>query len=292
MTLTPSVYASAKGRAECMAAYERALARWPVPYEELEVPTRFGSTHVIAGGRPDGPPLVLLHGQWATATMWSPIIERLSAGSRTYALDQIDDVGRSVPTRIPSGRADYADWLVDVFDRLGLGQADVAGLSYGGFLATNLAMHAPERVRRLVLLAPGVPSFGPPTLSWAVHGMPITLLATRSNAKWLVRGMTVTSGGATGPEAEQLITSAVSVRSRMPFRPVFDDGEFARLTMPVLFVVGDHEAMYDPKLAADRVHWLVPHAEAEIIPDAGHMLFTDQPEAVATRIVEFVSRGE
>jgi hypothetical protein len=65
----PSVYASLKGQARCMAAYDAALARWPVPYEQLDLPTRFGSTHIIASGPKDAPALLLLHGRWATATI-------------------------------------------------------------------------------------------------------------------------------------------------------------------------------------------------------------------------------
>jgi pimeloyl-ACP methyl ester carboxylesterase len=292
MTHTPSIYTSLRAQTACMSVYERALAAWPVPHEELDVPTRLGITRVIASGRDDAPPLVLLHGQWATATMWSSIIEQLSAGSRVYAVDQVDDVGKSVPSRMPSSRADYADWLLDVFDGLVVCEADVAGLSHGGFLATNLAMKSPGRVRRLVLLCPGVPSFGPPTVRWAIHGMPITLMPTHLNGKWLVKGMTVRGYRADDLEAEQLITSAVSVRKRTPTRPSFDAGEFASLTMPVLFLVGDHEAMYDAQRAMERVRELIPHAETTIVPDAGHMLTSDQPEVVAGHIVRFLHRGD
>ena len=81
------------------------------------MPTRFGSTHVIASDPKDAPPLVLLHGNWATATIWSSAIRELSRDHRAYALDQIDDVGKSLPTRISASRSDYAEWLLDVFDQ-------------------------------------------------------------------------------------------------------------------------------------------------------------------------------
>ncbi len=49
-------------RARYMAAYDAALAEWPVPCTEFDVPTRFGSTHVIASGPP--------HAAWRRAP-WS-----------------------------------------------------------------------------------------------------------------------------------------------------------------------------------------------------------------------------
>jgi pimeloyl-ACP methyl ester carboxylesterase len=288
----PSVYASPEGQARCMAVYEAALARWPVPYEQFDVPTGFGSTHVIASGPKGGPPLVLLHGQWSSATMWSTVIAELSRDRRAYALDQIDDVGRSVRTRIPAGRADYAAWLADVFDRLGLQSADAIGLSYGGFLALNLALSDPDRVRRLGLLCPGVPSFGTPTLRWAVHGLPMTLLPSRSTAKWLVKGLSVKGYRPENLEAELLVTAVQHVSSRVPFRPAFSDAELSGLRMPVLLVIGDREALYDARSAVDRARQLIPHVEAEVIPNAGHMLTSDQPEVVASRLTQFLAMNE
>jgi len=271
-----------------MAVYEAALAQWPVPYEQLDLSTRFGSTHLIASGPKDGPPLVLLHGQWASATTWSSAIAELSHDQRAYALDQIDDVGKSVPTCIPASRSDYAAWLVDVFDRLGLQQADIIGLSYGGFLAVNFALAAPDRVKRLILLCPGVPSFGAPTLRWAIHGLPMILFPSRLTAKWLVRGLSVKGYHSNDLEAEQLVVGVQHVRSRIPFRPVFSDGELGNLKMPVLLLIGDREAMYDAQSAVDRARQLIPHIEAEIIPNAGHMLSTDQPEVVIGRAMRFL----
>ena len=292
MTDRPSICASPEGQAKCMAVYEAALARWPVPYEELDVPTCFGQTHIIASGPKDGPPLVLLHGQWSSATMWSTVIAELSRDRRAYAVDQIDDVGRSVPTRIPASRADYAAWLADVFDRLGLQSADVVGLSYGGFLALNLSLSAPDRVKRLGLLCPGVPSFGTPTLRWAIHGLPMTLLPSRSTAKWLVKGLSVKGYHPENLEAELFVTAVQHVRSRIPFRPAFNDAEFSGLRLPVLLVIGDREAMYDARSAADRAHRLMPHVEVEVIANAGHMLTSDQPEVVAGRVMRFLGGNE
>lgn len=128
MTTGPSIYKNPEGKAKCMAVYDAVLAHWPVPYEHLDVPTRFGSTHIIVSGPKNAPPLILLPGNWATAMMWSSAISDLGRDHRAYAIDQIDDVGKSVPTHIPASRSDYANWLLDVFDQLELVQADIVGL--------------------------------------------------------------------------------------------------------------------------------------------------------------------
>jgi hypothetical protein len=58
----PSPFKTPEGEARFRAAYDAGLKLWPIPYEELDVPTRFGMTHVVAAGPTNAPALVLLHG--------------------------------------------------------------------------------------------------------------------------------------------------------------------------------------------------------------------------------------
>jgi pimeloyl-ACP methyl ester carboxylesterase len=69
---------------------------------------------------------------------------------------------------------------------------------------------------------------------------------------------------------------------------VVHDDEFGALKSPVLLLIGEAETMYDPRSAAERARKLIPHIQAEIIPNAGHMLTTDQPELVVNRIHWFL----
>ena len=284
-----SIYKDPESKARCLAVYEAALAQWPVPYDQLDVPTRFGSTRIIVSGPDHAPPLVLLHGNWATATMWSSVLGELSHDFRVYAVDQIDDVGKSSPTRIPTSRAEYAEWLSEVCNQLKLQQADFIGLSYGGFLATNFALHASDRVKRLILLCPGIPNFGPPTQRYAVYGMPVIVFPSHLTGRWLIKGLSIRGYQPDDLEMNQLSLSALCLRSRVPFRPVFSDDEFKNIHMPVLLLIGERELLYDARSAVDRARMLIPHIEADIIPNAGHMLTTDQPEVVNKKILEFLA---
>ena len=63
-----------KGASTFLAAYNAALKRWPVPYNEIDLPTPFGMTHVVAAGTKEAPPLLPLHGYMATSIMWGPNI--------------------------------------------------------------------------------------------------------------------------------------------------------------------------------------------------------------------------
>ena len=94
MSKAVSVFKSPEGEAKNMAAYETALAQWPVPYEELDLSTSFGTTHIIVSGPVTGKPIILLHGQDSCAVHWIYNITGLSQAFRIHALDTIGDIGK------------------------------------------------------------------------------------------------------------------------------------------------------------------------------------------------------
>jgi hypothetical protein len=92
----PSAFKSRTGEATFLAAYDAELARWPVRFEERDIPTRFGATHLVVCGAEAAPPLVLLHGYMATSTMWWPNIAAFSSDYRVYAIDVMGSRARAV----------------------------------------------------------------------------------------------------------------------------------------------------------------------------------------------------
>jgi pimeloyl-ACP methyl ester carboxylesterase len=151
-----SGFTSQEGRAAFLAAYDHVLSElWPVPYESVELPTRFGPTHAIVSGPPAAPPLLLLHGAGLSATSWYPNIATYADHFRVYALDTVFDSGRSRQTHLVRSRQDCAAWIGDVLDGLGIDQAAIVGLSQGGWAAACAARFLPDRVTRLGPAGPG-----------------------------------------------------------------------------------------------------------------------------------------
>ena len=79
------LFSSSDAEARFLALYDERVRAWSAPCEELDVPTRYGDTHVIASGPLDAPPLVLLHAFDASATIWRPNAAGLSRDRRVYA---------------------------------------------------------------------------------------------------------------------------------------------------------------------------------------------------------------
>jgi pimeloyl-ACP methyl ester carboxylesterase len=148
------MFQSDAGRARYLAAYDAVLRDWPVPLEELDVPTCLGPTHVLAGGAIDSPALILLPSLAASAAVWRPNVGDLSQQFRTYAVDVIGQPGKSNATRQIRNRLQFVDWFTDLLDGLGVERASIVGCSFGCFLALNQALLTPERIERVVIISP------------------------------------------------------------------------------------------------------------------------------------------
>jgi lipase len=104
-------------------------------------------------GPENGRPLVALHGLKGYGGRWREIAGLLPE-FRVYAPD-LRGHGRS-PFEPPWSLTQHAVDLEAVLDSFGLDRADVVGHSFGGAVALGLALVAPDRVRRLVLLDPSI----------------------------------------------------------------------------------------------------------------------------------------
>ena len=93
------VYKSERAAQQVHDQYRMYLNRWPVPSEQVFVPTREGETFVVASGPKDAPPVVLLHGTMAMTAMWVRDVVKWAGPFRIYALDIIGDAGLSAPSR-------------------------------------------------------------------------------------------------------------------------------------------------------------------------------------------------
>src|SRR4030095_3621171 len=92
---TKSIYKSLAGERAIRARYDSLLASWPVPCATLEVPSRYGSTFVIASGNESAQPLVLIHGAGSNSAMWAGDVGEYSCHYRVYAVDLLGEPGRS-----------------------------------------------------------------------------------------------------------------------------------------------------------------------------------------------------
>lgn len=272
---------------------------WPVGSETRMIETPSGQTFVRMCGRKSDPPLVLLPGARGGSIMWTRQVAALSAHHRVYAPDIIGEVGLSVNRNKISKPDDLVDWLDDALAVLvPAGQFNLMGISYGGWIAGQYALRHSERLRKVVLLAPGGTVL-PMSISFSIRiGLLLMPLPGRGGTPlrrmlaWLFQDSVRTSDASRAVFEETVAELQKIWRLFAMPRPlwstVLDDRAWQSLRVPCLFLVGENEKIYSAKAAVGRLERVAPQVRAEIIPGAGHDLTIVQSDLVVRKVLEFL----
>jgi|SRR5262245_24477460 len=281
-----TIYKSDEGARAVRERYLELLKRWPVPNQQLRVPTRQGETFVVACGEKTAPPLLLFHGSAGNSAMWMADVRVWAEHYRVYSIDLIGEAGLSAPARPPLASEDYALWIDDVLKVLSISEASLVGVSLGGWLALDYGTRRPERVTSLALISPG--GVGRQKIRIVFR-----MIALRMCGSWGTRRAREAVLGrrpaATSPAAryfmEFLSLIHENFRPRIVKLPIFGDEALQRLTMPVIAVLGGRDVLLDSAGTKRRLERTVPQAEIRYLPEAGHFVFGQ-----TAPILEFLGR--
>ena len=114
------------------------------------VDARHARLYYEASGRPDGEPLLLSNSLGSSMEMWNRVLPVLEKEFRVVRYDTRGHGRSSVPAAPYTIEQLGCDALA-VLDAVGISRASFCGLSLGGLTGQWLAVHAPERIRRLIL---------------------------------------------------------------------------------------------------------------------------------------------
>jgi pimeloyl-ACP methyl ester carboxylesterase len=259
----PGKWVDEAAREKFMAAYERVFALWPQPCEEFDIETATAATRVHAyRPHPDGPPVVLLSA--FNAASWYPQVAALAKDGPVYGIDLPGDANPSL-ARVPmTPPASCAAWLDELLAQLSDRPAHLVGYSYGGWIAMNQAIRAPERVASITLLDPaGLTKLDARFWWWlSVSGLAtLTPMPLRRRlARWL------DNPGMLQPDMMTLMWAGIRGYHAEPkFPAVLTDDELRAITAPALLVTGARSALITPKQARDRAR-AIPHAQVAVVP--------------------------
>ena len=244
----------------------------------------------------DGPPVLLVHGFGLDMRMWEPQWEQLTARFRVVRYD-CRGFGASGPFD-PAVPYTHAADLITLLDHLAIGSAALVGLSFGGRVILQAALHAPARVRALVLadaVLDGVP--------WdAASEAGLAEVARRVGAggipagrdAWLAHPLF--AAARSRPDLAARLAAMVGSYPgqhwlgqdphRADGRPPIELLE--KLAVPALVVLGEQDVpgfIAMSELLAERI----PGARMVRVPDAGHMVSMEQPAIFTGLLTRFLA---
>lgn len=184
------IYRSKKSEKLIIQTYNKLLSLWGTEYEERDIETVYGLTHVIMAGKPDGKPIILFHGVGDdSALMWIYNAKELAKDYRLYAIDTIGGPGKSRPNDKYNKDFDDVIWINGILDGLNLLKVDIVGVSNGGYLAQLYKLKNPNRVDKVISISSCVPAgrVGSPLKTMMKIFLPEALFPTNKNVLKLIK---------------------------------------------------------------------------------------------------------
>jgi 3-oxoadipate enol-lactonase len=240
---------------------------------------------------PDDAPVLLLGGSLGTTLdMWDPQVPALSTSHRVIRFEHRGHGSSPVPTG-PYTIDELGQDVVTMLDRLALPRVSYCGLSIGGMVGQWLAINAPERIDRLILLCTA--AYLPPASDWRARAATVREAGTPEIVADAVLGRWFTPAYASShhdivsryramicgvdPEGYAGCCEAIA---DMDLR-----AGLAGITAPTLVVAGRQDPSI-PSKHGEAIASAIPGARIEILDPGAHLASVERADAVTALIAE------
>lgn len=251
-----------------------------------------------------GDAVVFVHGLGGNLTHWQFVAPPLAKSHRVVGLD-LPGFGESLRPKAPYSYDLMAAAVLTLMDRRGVHRATVVGHSFGGAVATQLAIEHPERVSGVVLVNPAGYHRFP---RWMRAGSRVALHPAVLQPSlflsvfWILENVC----RADRPEVDAFRRSATKLRGGYKFlddlacaahslRPDLVGRHFldclGELRLPVHMVWGSDDRLLPSADGVDAVAKM-PDARITVVPGAGHMPIFEAPETVITAVQDVETRSK
>ena len=282
-----------QGRERYLAAYRRAFEDLPDPVDVFDIGTDFGTVrgYRFRGARGSTHPLLLLPGKSSGTPMWAGNLPSLLELGDVFAADLLGEPGLSVQEREIASDADQAAWLGQVLRELPAEAFHLAGVSFGGWSAVNLALHDDSRIATLTLIDP-VLTLGSIPLRTIMHTLPATIRWFPKS--WRDRFNSYIAGGAPVedvPAADMIEAGLKHYVFRMPQLKLIPPERLADITVPTLVIIGGRSVIHDADKAAEIAERHIPNATVRVYEGASHAVSGEQPERIARDVATLIAKN-
>jgi pimeloyl-ACP methyl ester carboxylesterase len=254
--------------------------------------------HIIDRGT--GTPVVLVPGIQGRWEWMAPAVDALSQRCRVVTFSLCDEPSSGFTSDPQGGIENYLNQLDQVFERSGLTNAVVIGVSYSGPVAMEFTVRHPERVRALILVSALPPDWQPDAraqfyLRAPLLFSPIFFIDAPMRAFREVRAALPRLGPRARFSAMQLgraaryFLSPTRMATRIQWLRRFQFSDPSCIRKPVLVITG--EAGLDRVVAPVLTHRYVdaiPHARHAVIPCTGHLCLLTKPDEFTTLVCHFL----
>ncbi len=237
----------------------------------------------------EGQPFVFLHGATWDLHEWDHQIAHYCSSYHVIAMDARAHGKSTLPPGPVSPDIFWQD-VCALLDHLGIDSAILCGLSLGGHTAIQVAFHAPERLKKLILI--GAPCSNRFNLYEKIC-VPINQFSMKFLPMKFVAWSTAAVLGHYNKEGKKYIYQVICQMKHDEFVRVWkactsmESREYlSKISCPTLIMVGDHDSM--TLRQQPFIHEQIKNSKLVLIKNAHHGTNLDNPEQVEQEIDEFL----
>ncbi|HEX8411154.1 MAG TPA: alpha/beta fold hydrolase [Thermoanaerobaculia bacterium] len=242
--------------------------------------------HYFVGGK--GPPLVMVHGVASRAADAALLYPELMRHRRVYALDLLGYGDSEKPRDATYTVAMQAEVVRGFMDAMQLRDADMLGVSLGGWVALKVAAEHPQRVKKLVLVSSAGLAF--PTTLRETAFSPADLdqlrasLALQTDQAQRIPTFVLRDFLRRSKQKAWIVRR--SMRAALRADDLLDR-KLQRVTMPVLLVWGTRDRIVPFSVAASMQREM-PHARLVALDGCGHLAVVECRDKALPAITDFL----
>jgi 3-oxoadipate enol-lactonase len=242
-----------------------------------------------------GLPLVFVHGFPLGRGAWQQQLDALRSSHRVIAPD-LRGFGDSDTVPGPTTMGQYAADVHALLQHCGTGPVVLVGHSMGGYVALAFAREFPEMLRGLVLVGTKA---GPDTAEVAAGRRATAEKVASQGVQELIDTMAPRMLAACNRDADRVgqvrglmasssTAGVVGALLGMAERPD-STALLATIVVPTLVVTGAEDALIPPTESTALAR-AIPGAHLSVVPDAGHLVAFEQPEAFHRALTDWLTR--
>jgi len=230
----------------------------------------------------EGKPFLILHGWGSNSERWAEIAEKISAKGLRVIVPDLPGFGKSEPLPMPWNTNKYIDWIEKFVKELGLQEYYLLGHSFGGALASKMAVKHVQDVKKLFLVAAAVVRKKTAKKSFSAklakivklfYFIPYYSFFRKAVYKFIIR------------KSDYVYVEGIMKQTYL--NVVGEDVSFHLpfIRVPTIIIWGDKDES-TPIQEGYFIEKQIKKSKIIVIPGAGHDLNRKQPEIVVEKVLE------
>jgi pimeloyl-ACP methyl ester carboxylesterase len=223
----------------------------------------------------EGEPVLLLHGGLANSNYWSAVIPILVAQHRQVIVADSRGHGRSTRSARPFSYDLMASDGISLLDYLKIEKTDLVGWSDGGIIGLDIAMHHPERLRRLFAYGANSDPSGLKDIDKSPNFQAFIKRARGEYAQL-------------SPTPDGYDAFLTQIQAMWAQQPNWTKAQLEQIKVPTAIADGAH----DEAIQRQHTEYLartIPGAKLVILPDVSHFGMLQNPQEFSAAVLSFLN---